>query len=151
MSGMTAEAKALVATVIETAMEALTSPVDILNVHQPSNLEKYDVLDDSGHILVMYGGSKYGDNELVYAVQQTREITITVVIESLNVPGRMAPEEYLDLIITALISYEMTESWREAGGRITMQGDELAGENNGRWRYILDVTVPGVIFSAGTV
>lgn len=144
--GMTLEAKALVAGLIEDAIELLTIDADKLKVYQPSNLEKFDDMDDGGHILVMYSGSKYGDNTHVYAVQQTREITITVVIESLNVPGRMTPEDYLDLVIDALISAELTADWRQPGKQITMQGDELAGENNGRWRYILDVTVPGEIW-----
>lgn len=144
--GMTSEAKALVAGLIEDALELLTIDADKLKVYQPSNLEKFDDMDDGGHILVMYSGSKYGENTHVYAVQQTREITITVVIESLNIPGRMTPEDYLDLVIDALISAELTADWRQSGKQITMQGDELAGENNGRWRYILDVNVPGEIW-----
>lgn len=149
--GMTSEAKALVADIIEDAIALLENEADKLKVYQPANLEKYDDLDDSGHILVLYGGSKFGENTHMYAVHQTREITITVVIESLSIPGRMTPEDYLDLIITALISAELTESWRQSGKQITMQGDELAGENNGRWRYVLDVTVPAEIWGGATI
>ncbi len=149
--GMTSEAKALVAGLIEDAIELLENPADKLKIYQPANLEKYEDLDDGGHILVLYGGSKYGENDHVYAVHQSREITITVVIESLNTPGRMTPEDYLDLVIASLIRAELEAEWGQRGKQITMQGDELAGENNGRWRYVLDVTVPAEIWGGGTI
>ncbi|GJQ33707.1 MAG: hypothetical protein HBSAPP04_25460 [Ignavibacteriaceae bacterium] len=148
---MIAEAKALVAGLIEDAIKLLENPADQLKVYQPASLEAYEDLDDGGHILVLYGGSKFDENKVAYGVQQNREITITIVIESLNTPGRMAPEDYLDLVIAALISADVTEEWRQAGRRITIQSDELTDERNGRWRYVMDVTVPGLIYGGGTI
>lgn len=149
--GMISEAKALVAGMIEDAIALLENPADQLKVYQPASLEAYEDLDDGGHILVLYGGSKFEENKVAYGVQQNREITITIVIESLNTPGRMVPEDYLDLVITALISADVTEEWRQAGRRITIQSDELTDERSGRWRYVMDVTVPGVIYGGGTI
>ena len=149
--GMTAEAKSLVVSVIETAIATLTNAADKLKVHQPASLELYEDMDDGGHILVLYGGSKYSENKIAYGVQQEREITITIVIESLATPGRMAPEDYVDLIIGALISSDLTAGWRQSGRRITIQNDELTDERAGRWRYVMDVTVPGIIYGGGTI
>lgn len=149
--GMITEAKTLVTGFIEDAIGLLENPADQLKVYQPASLEAYEDLDDGGHILVLYGGSKFDGNKVAYGVQQNREITITIVIESLNTPGRMVPEDYLDLVITALISADVTEEWRQAGRRITIQSDELTDERSGRWRYVMDVTVPGVIYGGGTI
>ncbi len=149
--GMITEAKSLVAGFIEDALVLLENPADQLKVYQPASLEAYEDLDDGGHILVLYGGSKFDENKIAYGVQQNREITITIVIESLNAPGRMAPEDYIDLVIGALISEDITEEWRQAGKRITIQSDELTDENSGRWRYVMDVIVPGIIYGRGTI
>lgn len=58
MPGMTSEAKAIVADIIENVMAGLVSPADKLKIYLPANLENYDDLDDGGHILVLYKGSR---------------------------------------------------------------------------------------------
>jgi hypothetical protein len=139
---MISEVKAIVAGLVQDVMDSLTNTADKLTVDVPANLSKYDDLTDSGYCLIIYAGSKFKENTLIYAVDQERDITISIVVSALKIPGRLSPEEYIDLIIAKLIGTALTEGFRRGGERITMLGDELASEDHGRWTYTLDINVP---------
>lgn len=109
----------------------------------PEEEKEYRLNHPVGAALVGYAGASYGPSRDTFAVIQTREITLAVILVFRQLNGPDGAVDMVDRIRSFLTGFRPPDC-----GKLHMKSERFAGQASRLWWYELTLTCAGVLVEA---
>ena len=98
----------------------------------PDDLDRYNLIDQYGAVLVQYAGSKFESLDSTDIIQQRRKVLIALTVIARSQHDDTGALEMLDQLRLAIVGFKPTNCTA-----CHLISEEFAGEDSGLWQYQL--------------
>lgn len=109
----------------------------------PEGEKKYFLAHPVGAALVGYAGTSYSPSRDTFAVIQKKEINLSIILVFRQLNGPDGAVDMLDRIRRLLVGFRPPDC-----GKLHMQSERFAGQDDGIWWYELALTCTGMLVEA---
>ncbi len=138
----------------ESAFESAAAQLDQrdkISIERATTMDAFEPKNARGGIGLLYGGSSYekttrGPALIMKRIMKINLLLVAKYIDNPNIKTEavhtMMPAEYVDFIIDAFSGIKVFNHLPEYENKTYPVQDEIVGEANNEWRYLVTIAVP---------